>query len=214
MRWERTPSSSIRVDTRRRELPARRHASCTRCSAILDGASNVVRLVGDNRSFPLPSGFSERLRQRLAGHIAPSAARLGNGGLEALAHAHRRDVHGVREGGGDGGGFFRRDARAAYGLLEGFAATDLDRYRFRRGQAGGHAGGRKGLVREDGDLGLGERRSLFRFRGLVYATGKQRHRDRGHRRKGVGRDAHRLATWIELSHRSPKFDDASRRQSY
>jgi len=146
--------------------------------------------------------------------VAPSAAGLGNGGFEALARAHRRDVHGVREGGGDGGGFFRRDAGAAHGLLEGFAATDLDRNRLGRGQAGGHAGGRKGLVRKDGDLGLGERRSLFRFRGLVYATGKQRHRDRGHRRKGVGRDAHRLATWIELSHRSPTNDDADRRQSH
>ena len=73
---------------------------------------------------------------------------------------------------------------------------------------GGHAGGGEGLVRQGGDLGLGQRRSLFRFRGLVYATGKQRHRDRGHRREGVGRDAHRLATWIELSHRSPTNNDA------
>lgn len=78
----------------------------------------------------------------------------------------------------------------------------------------GNAGGDEGLIRKGRDLGLGERRSLFRFRGLVYATGKQRHRDRSHRRQGVGRDAHRLATWIELSHRSPTNDDADRRQSH
>jgi len=63
------------VDAGLRARMVEHFRSCTRCSAILDGASNVVRLVGDNRSFPLPSGFSERLRQRLAGHIAPSAAR-------------------------------------------------------------------------------------------------------------------------------------------
>ena len=40
---------------------------CSHCAAILDGANNVVQLVGDGRAFPLPTGFSERLRQRLAG---------------------------------------------------------------------------------------------------------------------------------------------------
>jgi hypothetical protein len=38
---------------------------CEHCSAILDGTRNVVRLVGDGRNFDLPSGFSERLKQRL-----------------------------------------------------------------------------------------------------------------------------------------------------
>jgi len=76
------------------------------------------------------------------------------------------------------------------------------------------AGGGEGLISEGGDLCLGKRRSLFRFRGLVHTTGKQRHRDRGHRRQGVWRNAHRLATWIELSHRSPRNDDAGRRQSH
>ena len=40
---------------------------CEHCSAILDGAKNVVRLVGDGRVFDLPAGFSERLKKRLAG---------------------------------------------------------------------------------------------------------------------------------------------------
>ena len=39
---------------------------CEHCSAILDGAKNVVRLVGDGRVFDLPDGFSDRLRKRLA----------------------------------------------------------------------------------------------------------------------------------------------------
>jgi len=39
--------------------------SCEHCSAILDGAQNVVRLVGDGRTFELPAGFSERMRKRL-----------------------------------------------------------------------------------------------------------------------------------------------------
>ena len=39
---------------------------CAHCTAILDGARNVIELMGDGRSFPLPAGFSERLRSRIA----------------------------------------------------------------------------------------------------------------------------------------------------
>jgi anti-sigma factor (TIGR02949 family) len=39
---------------------------CAHCTAILDGANNVIRLVADGRSFSLPAGFSERLRNRIA----------------------------------------------------------------------------------------------------------------------------------------------------
>ena len=39
---------------------------CAHCSAIVDGARNVVRLVGDGKTFDLPTGFSERLKKRLA----------------------------------------------------------------------------------------------------------------------------------------------------
>ena len=38
---------------------------CEHCTAILDGTRNVVRLVGDGRTFDLPAGFSERLKKRL-----------------------------------------------------------------------------------------------------------------------------------------------------
>ena len=42
---------------------------CKHCAAIFDGASNTVRLVGDNEAFELPTGFTDRLVQRLAPHI-------------------------------------------------------------------------------------------------------------------------------------------------
>lgn len=38
---------------------------CKHCTAIMDGANNVVRLVADGRSFDLPAGFSERLYSKL-----------------------------------------------------------------------------------------------------------------------------------------------------
>ena len=40
-------------------------AKCSRCTAIWDGLRNTVILVGDERCFELPAGFSERLRARL-----------------------------------------------------------------------------------------------------------------------------------------------------
>ena len=39
---------------------------CAHCSAIVDGTRNVVRLVGDGKTFDLPAGFSERLKKRLS----------------------------------------------------------------------------------------------------------------------------------------------------
>jgi hypothetical protein len=48
--------------------------ACKRCSAVLDGARNLVQLVGDGRSFDLPAGFSERLRARLQEQAASASA--------------------------------------------------------------------------------------------------------------------------------------------
>jgi anti-sigma factor RsiW len=46
---------------------------CKHCAAVLDGATNTLRLLADGRAFdqlfPLPAGFSERLRQRLVQHL-------------------------------------------------------------------------------------------------------------------------------------------------
>ncbi|HWO32507.1 MAG TPA: anti-sigma factor [Candidatus Acidoferrum sp.] len=38
---------------------------CAHCTAVLDGARNVVGLVGDGRVFQMPDGFSKRLQERL-----------------------------------------------------------------------------------------------------------------------------------------------------
>jgi len=38
---------------------------CKHCAAVYDGSRNVVRLITDQRSFELPTGFSQRLRDRL-----------------------------------------------------------------------------------------------------------------------------------------------------
>jgi hypothetical protein len=43
----------------------RHFRGCQHCTAILDGTRNVIALVGDDRTFLLPAGFSERLRERL-----------------------------------------------------------------------------------------------------------------------------------------------------
>ena len=53
------------VDPVLRQRIADHLKGCAHCSAIVDGTRNVVRLVGDGRSFDLPAGFSERLKQRL-----------------------------------------------------------------------------------------------------------------------------------------------------
>lgn len=39
---------------------------CAHCTAIYDGLRNTITLVGDGRSFELPVGFSQRLREKLA----------------------------------------------------------------------------------------------------------------------------------------------------
>ena len=43
--------------------------NCQHCSAILDGASNTVRLLADDKAFELPGGFSARLQQRIEKEI-------------------------------------------------------------------------------------------------------------------------------------------------
>jgi len=38
---------------------------CKHCTAVYDGSRNIVRLITDERTFELPTGFSLRLRDRL-----------------------------------------------------------------------------------------------------------------------------------------------------
>lgn len=42
---------------------------CEHCAAVLDGTRNVIRLMGDGRTFDLPAGFSDRLKKRLEKEI-------------------------------------------------------------------------------------------------------------------------------------------------
>jgi hypothetical protein len=54
------------------ELRARMDAhfrKCNHCTAILDGTTNVVQLIGDFQAFDIPRGFSERLKARISGAI-------------------------------------------------------------------------------------------------------------------------------------------------
>ncbi len=43
---------------------------CAHCSAILDGTKNVVKLVGDGRSFEIPASASRRFYAKLEEHLA------------------------------------------------------------------------------------------------------------------------------------------------
>jgi hypothetical protein len=54
---------------------------CRRCSAVLDGARNIVRLVGDNRAFEAPPGFGRRLASKLQQHLAQEEAQRHSGML-------------------------------------------------------------------------------------------------------------------------------------
>lgn len=44
--------------------------TCEICSAVLDSTRNVVVLYADGRVFELPTGFSERLHERLNEELA------------------------------------------------------------------------------------------------------------------------------------------------
>lgn len=46
---------------------------CEICSAILDSTRNILILTGDDRTFELPVGFSERLHERLAREMETEA---------------------------------------------------------------------------------------------------------------------------------------------
>jgi len=53
------------VDPELRVAMETHFAQCKHCTAVLDGARNVVRLYGDDRLFELPVGFSRRLQRRI-----------------------------------------------------------------------------------------------------------------------------------------------------
>jgi hypothetical protein len=43
---------------------------CKRCTAVVDGARNVIQIYGDERMVEVPLGFSRRLHQRLEGNVS------------------------------------------------------------------------------------------------------------------------------------------------
>ena len=57
------------IDQELRRRMEEHFKGCEHCTAVLDGTKNVVRLVGDGRTFDLPAGFSERLKDRLREEI-------------------------------------------------------------------------------------------------------------------------------------------------
>jgi hypothetical protein len=49
---------------------------CRPCAAVLEGAQNVIRLVGDERSFQVPVGFSQRLYNRVVAEVEEEKRRI------------------------------------------------------------------------------------------------------------------------------------------
>ncbi len=47
--------------------------NCRHCATLVDSTRNVLILIADERTFTLPSGFSERLSQRLEIELAKHA---------------------------------------------------------------------------------------------------------------------------------------------
>jgi anti-sigma factor RsiW len=49
---------------------------CRQCTAVVEGTRNVVQLYGDERLLEVPTGFSERMQQRINASV-PASARPG-----------------------------------------------------------------------------------------------------------------------------------------
>jgi predicted anti-sigma-YlaC factor YlaD len=50
-------------------------AKCAHCRAVLDGARNVVTLVGDAKAFEVPAIKRERFYKKLNDHLASATAK-------------------------------------------------------------------------------------------------------------------------------------------
>jgi hypothetical protein len=61
------------VDPGLRAIMASHFKDCEHCSAVLDGARNVVKLVGDGRAFDVPA--SQKLYKKLNQHLATRKSR-------------------------------------------------------------------------------------------------------------------------------------------
>jgi len=54
------------VDPALREAVETHLAHCRHCAAVLDSTRNILVLVGDDRTFELPVGYSDRLHAKLS----------------------------------------------------------------------------------------------------------------------------------------------------
>ena len=52
-----------------RERISEHLSACGHCRALYDGSKNVVQLLGNGKTFELPSGFSRRLYDRLQAEL-------------------------------------------------------------------------------------------------------------------------------------------------
>jgi predicted anti-sigma-YlaC factor YlaD len=65
------------LDTEMLAAVERHLANCEVCSAVLDSTRNILVLTADDRTYELPVGYSERLRQRLTAVIEKEEAGAG-----------------------------------------------------------------------------------------------------------------------------------------
>ena len=58
------------LDPGLRDMIKRHFSGCRHCAAVLDGTRNLILLSADDRTFSLPSGFSQRLQKLLRAQSA------------------------------------------------------------------------------------------------------------------------------------------------
>jgi anti-sigma factor RsiW len=68
--WQISDYLDGEIDSTQRKLITEHLKKCEHCTAIHDGSRNVIQLVCDERTFELPTGFSQRLQQRLAAQFS------------------------------------------------------------------------------------------------------------------------------------------------
>jgi hypothetical protein len=63
------------VDATLRAAMEEHFRSCKRCSSVLEGTRNVLRLYGDERMIEVPVGFGRRLEKKLAQNVGGGGSR-------------------------------------------------------------------------------------------------------------------------------------------
>jgi hypothetical protein len=63
------------VDPALRAAMDQHFPACQRCSSVLEGMRNVIRLYSDERMMEVPAGFGRRLEKRLAENVRASSSR-------------------------------------------------------------------------------------------------------------------------------------------